>query len=256
MASLISTCVKPPSPDDYCVDLRASQSLLISGFNSSNTIQVYSLPSLQLSSIYSTNSLGVLSEIAQYEENSVFWADRRGNIGLVDLRTMTPAHSLSTNEEIFSIDSSGYNLAVASDKRITIYDIRNFQEKKRYEDLYADDNDITSVRLSKDQENLLISCSEDSLMAICNVDSNDEDDYTLLNVEEPALKVGFCGLEVYCITINRLVSYDTHLGNIEMPPEVMHKHKLSEYQISNPPVGYFISAHNTTENVILAGSHE
>ena len=130
MASLISTCVKPPSPDDYCVDLRASQSLLISGFNSSNTIQVYSLPSLQLSSIYSTNSLGVLSEIAQYEENSIFWADRRGNIGLVDLCTMTLANSLSTNEEIFSIDSSGYNLAVASDKRITIYDIRNFQEKK------------------------------------------------------------------------------------------------------------------------------
>ena len=44
-------------------------------------------------------------------------------------------------------------------------------------------------------------------MAICEVDIVAEDDYTLINLEESALRVGFCEDEVYCVTINRLVCY-------------------------------------------------
>ena len=130
----------------------------------------------------------------------------------------------------------------------------NHNQKKFSED--ADDNDITSVRLSSQLSNLLVSCSEDSLMAVCNVDSIDEDDYTLINVDEPALKIGFCAGNVYCVTINKLVCYDPHFTNIDIPPELINRHRLVEYQNFNPNIGYFIAAHQDGENVILGGSHE
>ena len=93
-------------------------------------------------------------------------------------------------------------------------------------------------------------------MAICDVDTVEEDDYTLINVEESALRVGFCEHEVYCVTINRLVCYDPHFDNEEIPPEVLHRHKLAEYQLRNPEIGYFIAAHRSSESVVLGGSHE
>ena len=71
MASLISTCIKASSPDDYCIDLRNTPSSLIACFNTSNSIQAFSIPNLQQSGTYLTNSPSVLSEISLYDENSV-----------------------------------------------------------------------------------------------------------------------------------------------------------------------------------------
>ena len=256
MASLQSNCIKASSPDDYCIDLRLSPNFLLSCFNSSNTIQSFSIPSLQLAGIYPTGSSGVLSEISVYDENSVIWCDRQGRIGIIDLRTSHNMHNFAIPEEIFTIDSCGNNIVAGSNKKITVWDIRNFKVKKTYEDLYMDDNDITSVRLSSISPNLLLSCSEDSLMSICNIDSINEDDYTLINVEEPALKVGFCDNNIYCVTINKLVSYDPHFFDSDVPLELLSKHRLSEYQSFNPEIAYFVSAHQSDEVVVLAGSHE
>ncbi|OMJ90382.1 hypothetical protein SteCoe_7298 [Stentor coeruleus] len=256
MASLISSCIKSSASDDYCVDLRSTSSHLIGCFNSSNSIHTFSLPSLQLSQVIPTNTTGVLSEIAIFNENSVFWADRQGKIGLIDFRTGNIVHEFSISEEIFSIDCSDTNLATASDKQIKVFDIRNFQEKRNYTELYADDNDITCVRMSPRQGNVMLSCSEDSLMALCNVDSIEEDDYTLLNVDEPALKVGFCENDIFCVTINRLVSYNPYFDDPDRPPEVLFRHRLFELQTQNPELGYFISEHIGSERVLLGGSHE
>lgn len=261
MANLLCNYIKPASPDDYCVDLRLSPSHLLSCFNSSNTIHLHSIPSLQSAGVFQTGSQSVLSEISPYENHSAFWVDRQGTVGLLDFRSSSASHAFSTNEEIFSVDSSGFNLAISTSSKISVFDTRNFQEKKQYQDLFADENDITCVRLSKSNPSLLLSCSEDSLMALCDVESTEEDDYTLVNVEEPALKSGFYGDSVYCVTISKLVCYDVHWKNEDQPPELLFNHKLFEYQSFNPSVGYFIAAHKLSEDrfgesALLGGSHE
>lgn len=256
MAGLISTCIKPGGLDDYCVDLRASSSAIVACFNSSNTIHVYSVPSLQLSGVYDPGCRGTISEVSVCDENVVAWSDRQGSIGMIDIRSNVPIHIVNTSEEIFTIDSDNINLVSGSNKQITIWDIRNFKPKRVYQDLFPDDCDVTSVRLSKTDPSILVSCCEDSMMGICDINSMEEDDYTLINVEEPALKVGFCDRKVFCVTINKLVSYDPHLENPETPLELIGRHKLFDYQAANPNLGYFIGAHMGDTMVLLGGSHE
>jgi WD40 repeat protein len=256
MACLISTCVKPASPGDYCVDLRLAGGALLGAFNSSNTVQCFSLPSFAPLSVCATGSSSVLSEIAVFDHSAVVWADRQGQVGVIDLRTGATVQQMATREEVFSIDCSGLHLATASDKSVKIFDMRNLQAKRSYEELFADENDVCCVRVSERDQNIVVSCSEDSLMAVCNVESIAEDDYTLINVEEPALKVGFCGENVFCVTINKAVGYNLHLENEEVPPEVVYRHRLFDLQGFNPELAYFIGEHVGEDRVLLGGSHE
>jgi len=46
--------------------------------------------------------------------------------------------------------------------------------------------DIVDIRLSPVYTNLVITCSEDELMGFFNVENDDEDDFTVFNVEESA----------------------------------------------------------------------
>ena len=119
MTSLISTCIKPPCSDDYCCDLRTVQGVLLGCFNSSNTVSAFSLPSLQHIHAFPTNSSSVLSEIAASDSNQVFWSDRSGTIGSIDLRSGQSSTLISSHEEVFSIDTGGYSLASGSDRGVT-----------------------------------------------------------------------------------------------------------------------------------------
>lgn len=255
MNSLVSTCIKPPCADDYCIDLRNAEEVLLGCFNSSNTIHAYSLPSLQQIHAFPTNSSSVLSEISLSDSNQVFWSDRSGTIGSLDLRSGVSSPQISSNEEIFSIDSAGYNLASSSDKQLTIYDIRNYKPIQTYTELYADENDILCVRIHKTHTNWVLSCCEDSLMALCDLNSVEEDSYNLINVDEPALKIGFINDNVFCVTLNSIVAYDVKFNEPDAPLESLHKYKIFEFQSRNPDINYFIDEFWGNDRTLLAGSH-
>lgn len=255
MSSLISTCIKPPCADDYCVDLRTAQGVLLGCFNSSNTVCAFSLPSLQPIHAFPTNSSSVLSEIASSDSNQVFWSDRSGTIGSIDLRSGQSSTHISTNEEIFSIDTAGFNLASSSNKQVSVYDIRTYKPIQQYTELYADENDILCVRIHKINTNWVLSCCEDSLMAFCDVNSIEDDNYNLINVEESALKVGFINDNVFCVTLNSIVAYDIKHNDPDAPLESLHKYKLNDFQSRNPEIDYFIDEFYGSDHTILAGTH-
>jgi WD40 repeat protein len=256
MANLASTVVKGPAPEDYCVGLGKTDSLLVSCFNSSNTICVHSLGNLAESRVYLTGSSSVLAEISVFDQNSVFWSDRAGNVGLVDFRTAGQTLAFSIGTEIFSVDSAGVHLAVATDKDLRVFDVRTYQEIRKYDQLFADDNDVTSVKIHPDFPNFILSGSEDSNFALCDINNVDDDDFTLLNIDEPVLKVGFTGTEAFAIGMNRLLSYDLNFLVPDSPVQLKRKFELSDLMSTNPEISFFVEEFGNVDRTFLAGGLE
>lgn len=256
MARLTSTVVRPPRPDDYCVGLSKTANCLVACFNSSNSLSLHSMQDLAQSREYLTGSPSVLSEIAVLDENSVFWSDRVGNVALIDLRTSASVMSWNLSSDIFSIDAAGETLAVASDKDLKVFDLRTCNEKRRYDQLYADDSDVTSVKIHKEFNNFILSGSEDSNFALCDVNNVDDDDFTLVGFDEPVLKVGFTGNEVFAVGMNRLVAYDLNFLQDDAPIETKRKFELGLMKEVNPDLDFFVAEFGEREKSFVAGSHE
>ncbi|CAG9315604.1 WDR89 [Blepharisma stoltei] len=257
MALTLQGFIKPASGEDYCVDLRLNFGLLAAGFSHSNTIHIFNASGLNTLQVLHANTTQTLSEISLIDENTITWCDRAGAIGIIDIRNSTEVHKIQTRDEWFCIDSSGYNLASGSNQGMKVWDIRNFQLKKHYQDIHADKSDVSSIKLSPYYSNIMVTCSDDSLMSIINIEAEEDDDYTLLNLEEPGLKVGFVDNNVYCVTMSRYVEYNPHADNNEIPPEVVQKLPISDFQMDNPNPNFFIGpAGFGPDKSILIGSHE
>lgn len=257
MALAVQGILKPQSSEDYCVDLRLFNTLLAACFSQSNTIHLFNSTILQPINIIKATSTDTLSEISIIDENTVAWCDRVGMIGIVDIRNAEEVHTIRSQEEWFCIDTSGFNLASGCSHGMKVWDIRNFQAKKHYEEVHADKSDVTSIKLSPYYSNIMATCSDDSLMSIINLETLEEDDYTLLNLEEPGLKVGFQESNVFCITMSKYLEYDPHADNNELPPEIKHKFSIADFQAENPAANFFIGpAGAGIEKEILIGSHE
>ena len=121
-----------------------------------------------------------------------------------------------------------------------------------------DGEDITGVRFSSIYNNLLIDCSEDALMGIYNLESTEEDDFTILNIEDSCLATGFLGFHTYCITMNKYIQYQPNVDNNDIAPEQSAKLELSMLKLSNPHADYIVSAflrQDMQENLLI-GSHQ
>lgn len=135
-------------------------------------------------------------------------------------------------------------------KGVAIWDIRMFSEYRRIGEMHADDHDVLSVRL---KDTLLTTACEDSLVGICDIESTVEDDYVLLNIQEPVLKSGFSGENVWCLTVNKYCEYDVCLSDENTPPSLLRKLTLPEIQGMNTSTDYFIG--NLSSELLATGSH-
>jgi len=247
--------LKPSSEEDYCTQLKLGPCFLGAAFSHSNTVQLYSLDNLEALPAVQLES-GSLSEFTFISENTFAWCDKAGSLGVFDLRE-GKSRVQRFQEEWFSMDACGFNLAASSNKGMTVWDLRTMSEKRKFSEVHADHEDVTCVRFNPDYSHILVSCAEDNLMSICNVESQEEDPYILMSVEEPGLKVGFVGPNIYCVTISRYWEYQPNLDDDLAPPLLVKKLSAFELQETNPEANYFISSLSLgVQEQLLVGSHQ
>lgn len=133
---------------------------------------------------------------------------------------------------------------------MSIWDIRMFSERRRIDEMHADDHDVLSVKL---KDTLLVTACDDSLVGICDIESTEEDDYVLLNIQEPVLTAGFSGENVWCFTVNKYCEYDVCLSDEGSPPSLLRKLTLPELRGINPSTDYFIG--KLSNELLATGSH-
>ena len=252
MSLVPETILSPAAENDYCLDLRQSFEYLLAGF-SSNTIKIYSTLDLSSATIMASSE-GMLSEACPIDENTVACCFRAGGISLYDIRSLSQVLNIPCNEEIYSIDASGSAVVTGSNKGLSIWDLRTQALNRSITEMFADGFDITSVRI---RNSCIASCCEDSILSVYKADSTEEDDYTLLNIGEPGLKVGFNEENVWCCTINKYIEYSVHIENEEIPPQEVQQLSLADLQGFGTNSNYLIKAYGTGgQSMVASGSHE
>jgi WD40 repeat protein len=162
------------SLQDYCIDLRNCRSKL-TAVTGDSAVWVWDLTSsIQGERIQYE---GPVAEAVLVEDNVVAAVLRAGTLQLRDLRSGQVIQSQGVQQELFTIDWALNSIAIGGSKSVAVWDLRTMTLRAEWEDLYAKGNDVTCVRLSPVYPNLLLSCGEDGLMNLCNVESTEEDDY-------------------------------------------------------------------------------
>jgi hypothetical protein len=75
-------------------------------------------------------------------------------------------------------------------------------KSRRVYDEVHNDEPIPSIQFCPIYSNNLATCGEDGLMAVLNIESEVEDDYLIINLEQAGMRVGHLGLVTFGITMN------------------------------------------------------
>lgn len=166
------------SLQDYCIDLRCSRTQLI-GVTGDSAVWRWDLASSAQGTRMSFES--PVAEAVMIDENVVVAVLREGSMHLRDLRTSEEIQCINAQQELFTVDWALNSIATGGSKSVLVWELRTMTQRNEWKDLYAKGNDVTSVRLSELYPNLLLSCGEDGLLNLCNIESSEEDDYISTN---------------------------------------------------------------------------
>ena len=241
---------------NYCLHLKSDGHRLVCAFSKGNTVKVFDAATNSEVWRVPAEVEGLLSEVSWVSESVIACCATGGHLLLYDIRQgAVPTTRKRENEELFSVDCSGYSIAVSGERSVLVWDVRSFDQKQKYTDAHVPGSDITNVRFSPLYPNVLASCSEDALLAIYNVEVTAEDDFSVISLEDAGLQLGWDGLNVFSVSLSSYQLWQPNLDNNEAPSTLLQKLTIAEVQVQVEDFNYFLPM-AISRGIMLGGSNE